>query len=76
MNNNCFCHLHNHMEFSQLDGFGTAKDHIKRAKELGLDALKFLNNNDSYNFFNKLEDLIITGSTNTNVMDVQIILIG
>jgi len=35
MNNNCFCHLHNHMEFSQLDGFGTAKDHIKRAKELG-----------------------------------------
>ncbi len=48
---------------------------IERAKGLGLDALKFLNNNDSYNFFNKLEDLIITGLTNTNVMDIQILLI-
>lgn len=49
---------------------------IERAEELGLDAMKFLNNNDSYNFFNKLEDLIITGPTNTNVMDIQILLIG
>jgi glycerate-2-kinase len=49
---------------------------IERAKELGLDAMKFLNNNDSYNIFNKLEDLIITGSTNTNVMDIQILLIA
>ena len=49
---------------------------IERAKELGLDALKFLKNNDSYNFFNKLEDLIITGPTKTNVMDIQILLIG
>ena len=48
---------------------------IERAKELGLDAVKFLDNNDSYNFFNKLEDLIITGSTNTNVMDIQILLL-
>jgi glycerate-2-kinase len=49
---------------------------IEIAKELGLDAMKFLNNNDSYNFFNKLDDLIITGSTNTNVMDIQILIIG
>ena len=49
---------------------------IERAKKLGLEAMKFLNNNNSYNFFNTLEDLIITGSTNTNVMDVQILLIG
>jgi glycerate-2-kinase len=48
---------------------------IERAKELGLDALKFLNSNDSYNFFNKLEDLIITRPTNTNVMDIQIVLL-
>ncbi len=48
---------------------------IERAKELGLDAMKYLNNNDSYNFFNKLDDLIITGPTNTNVMDVQIFLL-
>ena len=49
---------------------------IERAKELGLDAVKYLNNNDSYNFFNKLEDLIITGPTSTNVMDIQILLIA
>ena len=49
---------------------------IERAKELGLDAKKFLDNNNSYNFFSKLDDLIITGPTNTNVMDVQILLIG
>jgi len=49
---------------------------IEIAKELGLDAMKFLNNNDSYNFFNKLDDLIITGSTNTNVMDIQVLIIG
>jgi len=49
---------------------------IEKAKELGFDALKFLNNNDSYNFFNNLEDLIITGPTKTNVMDIQIMLIG
>jgi len=48
---------------------------VERAKELGLDAVKFLDDNDSYNFFNKLEDLIITGSTNTNVMDIQILLL-
>ena len=49
---------------------------IERAKELGLDAVKFLDDNDSYNFFNKLGDLIITGATNTNVMDIQILLIS
>lgn len=48
---------------------------IERAEELGLDAMKFLNNNDSYNFFNKLEDLIISGPTKTNVMDIQIVLL-
>ncbi len=49
---------------------------IERAKEFGIDAMKLLNNNDSYNFFNKLEDLIITGPTKTNVMDIQLLLIG
>ena len=49
---------------------------IERAKELGLDAIKFLNNNNSYNFFTKLDDLLITGPTDTNVMDIQLVLIG
>lgn len=41
-----------------------------RAKEAGLDPQNFLQNNDAYNFFNPLNDLIITGPTGTNVMDI------
>jgi glycerate 2-kinase len=35
-----------------------------------------LSNNDSYRFFNRLGDLIITGPTWTNVMDLHIFLVG
>jgi len=49
---------------------------ISRAKKLGLDPQKFLAENNSYNFFKPLKDLIITGPTGTNVMDIHILLIG
>mmetsp|Transcript_21709 Transcript_21709/g.10139 ORF Transcript_21709/g.10139 Transcript_21709/m.10139 type:complete len:452 (+) Transcript_21709:1705-3060(+) len=48
----------------------------RRAKAIGLDSHSFLLNNDSYIFFKKLDDLFITGPTNTNVMDLRIILVG
>jgi hydroxypyruvate reductase len=48
----------------------------QRAAKLGLSAKEYLANNDSYNFFEPLGDLLITGPTNTNVMDVRLILIG
>ena len=32
--------------------------------------------NDSYHYFEALDDLVITGPTNTNVMDVRIMLVG
>jgi glycerate 2-kinase len=35
-----------------------------------------LNNNDSHTFFKRLGDLIITGPTRTNVMDLHIVLVG
>lgn len=35
MNNENFCHLHLHTEYSLLDGFGKAENYIARAKELG-----------------------------------------
>jgi glycerate 2-kinase len=35
-----------------------------------------LNDNDSYTFFKRLGDLIITGPTRTNVMDLHIVLVG
>lgn len=47
-----------------------------RGAKLGLDARKYLANNDAYNFFQPLGDLLITGPTNTNVMDVRLILVG
>ena len=44
---------------------------IKNAKVKGLFPEKFLNNNDSYSFFSELNQLIITGHTNTNVNDFR-----
>ena len=49
---------------------------VSRAQALGLDPVKFLNNNDAYHLFEALDDLIITGPTNTNVNDLAIILAG
>ncbi len=48
---------------------------ITRAEQLNLYTLKYLQNNDSYHYFEKLNDLIKTGPTNTNVMDIRIILV-
>ncbi len=45
-----------------------------RGAALGLNAQEYLNNNDSYHFFKALDDLIITGPTNTNVNDIALIL--
>jgi hydroxypyruvate reductase len=47
---------------------------IERAKKLGLAAESFLENNDSYHFFEALGDLVKTGPTKTNVMDFRMIL--
>jgi hydroxypyruvate reductase len=42
---------------------------------MGLDPKFHLENNDAYPFFKKMGDLLITGPTHTNVMDVRIILV-
>ncbi len=49
---------------------------ITRAQALGLDAARYLLNNDSYHYFEPLGDLIKTGPTNTNVMDIRLICIA
>jgi hydroxypyruvate reductase len=48
---------------------------LDRAKTLDLSPMAYLSNNDSYHFFEKLNDLLITGPTNTNVMDLRIMMI-
>lgn len=50
-------------------------DSLVRARQLGLNAASFLNNNDAYTFFEQLSDLVITGPTYTNVNDYRAILI-
>ncbi len=47
---------------------------ISRARKVGLNSAHYLRDNDSYNFFAALNDLIITGPTRTNVMDLRIVL--
>ena len=52
-----------------------------KARQHGLGPEQFLNNNDSYTFFQKFDALtgeqahLMTGPTGTNVMDIQIIII-
>jgi glycerate 2-kinase len=46
---------------------------LQRAQEIGLNPLEYLSNNDSYHFFERLDDLIKTGPTQTNVNDLVLI---
>jgi hydroxypyruvate reductase len=48
---------------------------IARAQKQGVDPVPLLADNDSYHFFEPLGDLIKTGPTGTNVMDIQLILV-
>jgi len=48
---------------------------IQKAKRLGLNAEVFLADNDSYNFHERLGDLIKTGATGTNVNDITVIVL-
>jgi hydroxypyruvate reductase len=48
---------------------------VSKAQEKGIDIQSYIENNDSYHFFKAIDDLIITGPTNTNVMDVRIVIV-
>lgn len=48
---------------------------VTQARHLGLDPEDYLCNNDSYNFFKRINSLFITGPTGTNVMDIQMVII-
>ena len=52
-----------------------APDSLRRAAKKKLDAVRSLENNDGYGFFNALDDLVVTGPTRTNVNDYRAILI-
>jgi hydroxypyruvate reductase len=51
-------------------------DALMRAKSLCLDSKRHLLANDAYGFFSKLNDLVVTGPTRTNVNDYRVILVA
>jgi hydroxypyruvate reductase len=56
------------------DAAGAIADGRTLARKI--DAQLYLDANDSYHYFESLGDLVKTGPTNTNVMDVHLILVG
>jgi len=50
-------------------------DTLAKAARMGLVPEDFLSANDSYNFFSKLGDLILTGPTGTNVNDITVLVL-
>lgn len=48
-------------------------DTLSRALSLGLDGASSLDNNDSYGFFERIGDLVVTGPTRTNVSNFRVI---
>jgi hydroxypyruvate reductase len=49
---------------------------LARAAELKLDPQDHLERNDAYHFFQPLQDLLMTGPTGTNVMDVYMAIVS
>ncbi len=47
---------------------------VQKANKLGLNPKEYLNRYDTYNFFSKTGDLIITGPTGANVADLMLLL--
>jgi glycerate 2-kinase len=49
---------------------------LPRARALGLDPRRMLEDNNAYEFFSRLGDLVITGPTLTNVNDYRVVLLA
>ena len=49
---------------------------IPRAESMGIDVAEFEERSDSYHFFERLEDLIVTGPTGNNVRDLRVLVAG
>jgi hydroxypyruvate reductase/glycerate 2-kinase len=65
-------------EDGPTDAAGAVADEeiLARAEARGLSPADYLARSDSYSFFDKTGDLIRTGLTETNVMDVRVILLA
>jgi hydroxypyruvate reductase/glycerate 2-kinase len=65
-------------EDGPTDAAGAVADEetLRKAAGLGLDPQSFLAQHDAYHFFKATGDLLQTGLTQTNVMDVRVILVN
>ncbi len=65
-------------EDGPTDAAGAVADDttLERAARQGLDPAVYLERHDAYTFFEATGDLLQTGLTQTNVMDVRVLLIG
>jgi glycerate 2-kinase len=65
-------------EDGPTDAAGALADEriLRKAQTRGLDLAQFLDRHDSYHFFEAAGGLIKTGLTDTNVMDLRVILVG
>ncbi len=48
---------------------------VEKGRKAGLDARAHLDDNDAYTYFSATGDLLVTGPTRTNVMDVRLIIV-
>jgi len=48
---------------------------LHRVRSSGLNTGAYLEKNDSYHFFQKAGGLFVTGPTNTNVCDIQLLIV-
>ncbi len=62
------------MDNSDVAGAIIDKNTMEKAEKLGLNIDDYLNRFDSYDFFQKSGDMIITGPTGANVSDLMILL--
>ncbi len=62
--------------FTEAAGAWSDPSTAEMGRSRGLSVRQHLRRNDSYNFFRQIGNLIVTGPTGTNVMDLQLVLIG
>ena len=75
--NACLVTLATDGEDGPTDAAGAWCDQLtlKKANGMGLDVNRYLDQNDSYHYFQQLDQLLITGSTGTNVNDICFVIV-
>src|SRR3989344_7365456 len=56
-----FVHLHNHSEYSLLDGLSKAKDMVTRVKELGMSAIAITDHGNMYGTIKFYKECVLQG---------------